>query len=173
MENEEVKNVELEETQEIKEIRTEVEDVKNEMVVSSSINDISNITRSKSRVFTTITDDKVLFNLESNCDNKINDCVGETIRVKDIYIKLIETPLDEVKESENGEIIDTEFKKITILVDEDNKSYVTASKMFANQLIKYIQMCGLDKIETEGLDIKIIKRNVRNSSNQALGFELV
>ena len=166
MENEEVNNVELEETKEV--------EVKNEMVVSSSINDISNITKSKSRVFTTITDDKMLFNLESNCDNKINDCVGETIRVKDIYIKLIETPLDEVKvNEETGEVIDTEFKKITILVDEDNKSYVTASKMFANQLIKYIQMCGLEKIETEGLDIKIIKRNVRNSSNQALGFELV
>lgn len=166
MENEEVKNVELEETKEV--------EVKNEMVVSSSINDISNITKSKSRVFTTITDEKMLFNLESNCDNKINDCVGETIRVKDIYIKLIETPLDEVKvNEETGEVIDTEFKKITILVDDDNKSYVTASKMFANQFIKYIQMCGLEKIETEGLDIKIIKRNVKNSSNQALGFELV
>ena len=171
MENENV-NVEINENVEVKETK-EVE-TKNEMVVSSSINDISNITKSKSRVFTTITDDKMLFNLESNCDNKINDCVGETIRVKDIYIKLIETPLEEVKvNEETGDVVDTEFKKITILVDDNNKSYVTASKMFANQLIKYIQMCGLEKIETEGLDIKIIKRNVRNSSNQALGFELV
>lgn len=171
MEEKEVKNVELEETQEVK---GNEESVKNEIVVSSTINDISNITKSKARVFTTITDDKMLFNLETNCDNKINDCVGETIRVKDIYIKLIETPLEEVKvNEETGEVIDTEFKKITILVDEDNKSYVTASKMFANQFIKYIQMCGLEKIQNEGLDIKIIKRNVKNSSNQALAFELV
>ena len=45
--------------------------------------------------------------------------------------------------------------------------------MFANQFIQYLQMCGTDTIVNEGLDIKIIKRNVRNSSNQALGFELV
>ena len=156
-----------------KEIKKEVnEEVKNEMVVSS-INDISSLTRSNAKVFTTINDEKVFFNLNNNCDNRINDCVGETIKVKGVYIKVIESPLEEPKVLEDGTLQETEYKKITILVDDDNKSYVTASKMFANQFIQYLQMCGTDTIVNSGLDIKIIKRNVRNSSNQALGFELV
>lgn len=148
------------------------EEVKNEMVVSS-INDISSLTRSNARVFTTINDEKLLFNLNNNCDNRINDCVGETIKVKGVYIKVIESPLAEPKVLEDGTLQETEYKKITILVDDENKSYVTASKMFANQFIQYLQMCGTDTIVNNGLDIRIIKKNVRNSSNQALGFELV
>ena len=148
------------------------EEVKNEMVVSS-LSDISSLTRSNAKVFTTINDEKVLFNLNNNCDNKINDCVGETLKVKEVYIKVIESPLEEPKVNEDGTIQETEYKKITILVDDENKSYVTASKMFANQFIQYLQMCGTDTIVNEGLAIRIIKRNVRNSSNKALGFELV
>ena len=148
-------------------------DIKNELVISS-INDISNITRSKTKVFTTIKDGKKLFNLETNCDNKINDCEGETIRVKDVYIKLIETPLDEPVLNEAGEVErEFEYKKITILVDDEGKSYITASKMFANDFIKYINMVGLDDLIANGVDIKIIKKSVKNSSNKALSFELV
>lgn len=167
MENiEENVNVNVEETK-------EVEEKGNELVVSQ-INDITNITRSKTRVFTTIQDQKQLFNLETNCDNKINDCVGETIKVKGVYIKIIETPLDEPIFDENGEVIkEAEYKKITILIDEDNKSYVTASKIFANDFIKYIQMVGIEDIVQNGVTIRIIKKSVRNSSNQALSFELV
>ena len=149
------------------------EEVKNEMVVSQ-INDITNITRSKTKVFTTICDSKQIFNLETNCDNKINDCVGEVINVKDIYIKLIETPLEEPVVDENGEILkEVEYKKITILVDDEKKSYVTASKTFANDFIKFIQMVGTEEIVNNGVAIRIIKKSVKNSSNQALSFELV
>ena len=153
-------------------INMEKNEVKNEMVVSS-LSDISSLTRSNAKVFTTINDEKVLFNLNNNCDKRINDCVGENIKVKGVYIKVIESPLAEPKEYEDGTIQETEYKKITIIVDDKGKSYVTASKMFANQFIQYLQMCGTDTIVNDGLEIKIIKRNVRNSSNQALGFELV
>lgn len=150
-----------------------IEETKNDLVVSS-ISDISNVTRSKTNVFTTIKDGKKLFNLETNVDNKINDCEGEVIRVKDILIKLIETPLEEPVLNEAGEIErEFDYKKITILIDEDGKSYVTASKMFANDFIKYINMVGIDDFIANGVDIKIIKKSVRNSSNKALSFELV
>ena len=75
--------------------------------------------------------------------------------------------------SETGELIDYEVKKACILIDDAGKSYVTASKMFANQFIDYLMMFGFDTIKDEGLEIKIIKRSVKNSSNKALGFELV
>ena len=85
------------------------------------------------------------------------------IRVKDFLIKVIETKL------ESGEV---EYKKITILIDDKDKSYITASKMFTNELLRYIEMFGVNSIK-DGLDIKIIERSVKNSSNKALGFELV
>lgn len=136
---------------------------------------MENITsKSKTNVFTTITDNKVLFNLENSCDYKINDCKGEVIRVKNVLIKVIETPLAEPEiNEETGEIIrDTEYKKVCILIDDNNKSYVTGSKMFTNQMIRYINMFGIQPIE-EGLEIRIIEKSVKNSGNKALGFELV
>lgn len=129
--------------------------------------------KSKTNVFTTITDPKVIFNLENTTDYKINDCKGEIIRVKDILIKVIETPLAEPEVNEDtGETRDKEYKKVCILIDDNGKSYVTGSKMFTNQMMRFINMFGIKVIE-DGLEIKIVEKNVKNSSNKALGFELV
>ena len=129
--------------------------------------------RSKTNVFTTITDNKVIFNLENTCDYKINDCKGEVIRVKDVLIKVIETPLAEPEvNEETGEIKDKEYKKVCILIDDQGKTYVTGSKMFTNQMMRYINMFGIKPIE-EGLEIRIVERAIKNSSNKSLGFELV
>ena len=133
----------------------------------------ANAGRSKTNVFTTIEDSKVIFNLENTCDYKINDCKGEVIRVKDVLIKVIETPLTEPYEDEvTGNIIDKEYKKVCILIDDEGKSYVTGSKMFTNQLMRYIGMFGINSIK-DGLEIKIVEKSVRNSNNKSLGFELV
>lgn len=119
--------------------------------------------KSNQKIYTSINDPKILFNLDNACDFKLNECKGELLRVKDVLIKIIETPIDENN---------IEFKKITILIDDAGKSYVTASKMFTNQILKYISMFGIESIK-KGLEIKIIERSVKNSSNKALGFELV
>ena len=134
---------------------------KQELVVNNNYEIQTN--KSKQTIHTSIKDPKLIFNLDNNCDYKLNECKGQLLRVKDFLIKIIETPL------ETGEI---EYKKITILIDDQNKSYVTASKMFTNQLIRYVEMFGIDSIKN-GLEIKIIERPVKNSSNKALGFELV
>lgn len=129
--------------------------------------------KSNTDVFTTITDGKVLFNLDNHCDYKLNDCKGETIRVKDVLIKVISTPLDEPELDDNGNVIkDKEIKKVCILIDDEGKSYVTGSKMFTNQMIRYIGYAGIQSIE-EGLLIKIIEKDVKGTNNKALGFDLV
>ena len=129
--------------------------------------------RSKINVFTTIKDPKVIFNLENECDYKINECKGELIRVKGVLIKVIETPLAEPEVSEEtGEVRDKEYKKVCILIDDNNKSYVTGSKMFTNQMMRYINIFGVKSIE-DGLEIKIVEKAVKNSNNKSLGFELV
>lgn len=129
--------------------------------------------RSKTNVFTTIKDPKIIFNLENECDYKINECKGELIRVKGVLIKVIETPLAEPEvNEETGEVHDKEYKKVCILIDDNGKSYVTGSKMFTNQMMRYINIFGIQAIEN-GLEIKIVEKAVKNSNNKALGFELV
>lgn len=153
----------------------ENENVKETGLMIKDFNEMENVSsRSKTNVFTTITDNKTIFNLENTCDYKINDCKGEVIRVKDVLIKVIETPMAEPEISEEtGEVVrDTEYKKVCILIDDEGKSYVTGSKMFTNQMIRYINMFGIQDIE-EGLEIRIVERAVKNSANKALGFELV
>lgn len=151
------------------------ENVKETGLMIKDFNEMENVSsRSKTNVFTTITDNKTIFNLENTCDYKLNDCKGEVIRVKDVLIKVIETPMAEPEvNEETGEVIrDTEYKKLCILIDDEGKSYVTGSKMFTNQMIRYINMFGIQDIE-EGLEIRIVERAVKNSANKALGFELV
>ena len=151
------------------------ENVKETGLMIKDFNEMENVSsRSKTNVFTTITDNKTIFNLENTCDYKLNDCKGEVIRVKDVLIKVIETPMAEPEvNEETGEVVrDTEYKKVCILIDDEGKSYVTGSKMFTNQMIRYINMFGIQDIE-EGLEIRIVERAVKNSANKALGFELV
>ena len=161
----------LNEESEIKEM--EKEEVKETGLMIKDFGELENSGRSKTDVFTTITDSKLLFNLDNHCDFKLNDCKGEVIRVKDILIKVIKTPLDEPEVDENGQVTkDTDVKKVCILIDDNGKSYVTGSKMFTNQMIRYIGYNGIQSIE-EGLEIKIIERDVKGSNNKALGFDLV
>ena len=126
--------------------------------------------------FTTIdlTDVKTLYNLENaECDYKINDCVDQSIRVKDVLIKNYYKPLDEPVVDENGEIVrEFETSRVCILIDAAGKTYVTASKMFTIQMMRFINDFGVDVIKN-GLDIKIVKKKVKNSSNTSLGFELI
>lgn len=129
---------------------------------------------SKQKIFTSITNEKTLFNLDTHCDFKINDVVGSKIVIKDFLCKVIEKKLKEpIRNEETGEIKENEYTMITILLDEEGKSYVTASKSFYFQFKKLCQYLRSEEKLKEGIAIKIINVPVKNSSNKALGFELV
>lgn len=150
----------------------ENEEVKEEMAVTT-VQDLSGLTKStntKAQVFTNITDNKKIFNLENKVDELLNDCEGELIRVKEVLIKKYEKPMKEpMVDEETGEILkDKEYSMCCILIDTEGKSYATGSKVFTIQMMRYIQMFGLN----EPVEIKIVK-NKQNSGNKALGFELV
>lgn len=146
---------------------------------SLKINDINNLTiggNAKIDTFTTLKDKKQIFNLDSKVDERLNDHVGETLEVHNVLIKSIAKKLKTPEiDEETGEIVkDTEYKRICILIDKDGKSYVTGSSTFTIQFIKYLQLFGFEEIESEnGLLIKIVNKEVRNSNNKALGFELI
>lgn len=141
-----------------------------EMSLIQDFTGLNKTSNTKANIFTNITDKKKIFNLESKVDNLLNDCEGELIRVKEVLIKKYEKPMKEpVVDEETGEIIkDKEYTMCCILIDDNNKSYATGSKIFTIQMMRYLQMFGLTD---EGFEIKIVKNKVNN--NKALGFELV
>lgn len=160
----------------------EVENVEAGMVVSENngaimdFGEIKNHTNTQSEIYTNIHDKKLLFNLGNKVDFLLNECEGELIRVKGVICKIFRKPMkNPVIDEETGEILkDTEVTMSTILVDSEGKSYATGSKMFGIQLMNYIRDFGMGEIEgKEGLTIKIIKKEVNNSKNKALAFELV
>lgn len=155
----------------------ENEELKNEEVALSNVQDFGSLqtqTDTISNIFTNITDKKQIFNLNSNVDFLLNDCVGEKIRVKDVLIKRYLKPMEEpVVDEVSGEIIkDKEMTMSTVLVDTEGKSYATGSKVFGIQIMQYLQMFAT-KQGFEPFEILIIKKAIKGSSNKALGFELV
>ena len=153
----------------------ELKEEKDEMVVSS-FGSLANTSKTRKRTYTTIdvTDVKTLYNLDNkDCDYKINDCVGQSLRIKDVVIKEFERDLEEPVIDENGEVVqDKERKMVTILLDEQGNTYVTASKIFTLQMKRFIETFGVDIIKN-GLEIKIVNKKVPNSNNKSLGFELI
>ena len=159
----------------VEDLEMEKEEVKETGLMIKDFGQMESYTsKSKTNIFTTITDPITIFNLTNNeVDYRLNDCKGEVIRVVDVLIKTIETPLAEPEVDEAGNIVkDKEYKKVCILMDDNGKSYVTGSKMFTNEMISYIGMFGIQSVQ-DGLEIKIIERSVKGSSYKALGFELV
>lgn len=133
-------------------------------------------------IFTTIQDPKILFNLETSIDFLLNDMVGSVIKVTDFLIKMIEKPLAEPKkktivDKETGEIIETdemitsEKIIITILVDNEGKSYLTKSKNFFFAVKKLLGFYPVETIK-EGIDIKI-KKVKSKTGNYTLTLEIV
>lgn len=160
----------------------EDENKTNELVVKEENNyqlsDFSGLgreTNTNTHVFTNITDEKKLFNLENNVDYLLNDCEGETIRVKEVLIKRYEKPLKEpIIDEQTGEILkDHEITMSCVLVDDNNNSYATGSKVFTIQLMRYLQMRERMNKEEKTFDIKIIKKKYGSNGNKALSFELV
>ena len=160
---------------EVKEVK-ENEEVESTSMVVANVGDLSGSRKSNVKVFTSLNleeDKKKIFNLENNCDYKINDCKGQAIRVVDVMIKSIQSKLAEpVVNEETGEVKEYEFKKICILIDDQGKSYVTASKIFTLQMVRYLEMFGIESVKN-GLDIRIIEKPIKNSNNKSLGFELL
>ena len=155
----------------------EVEENENVEVEETSLSTIQGFgalgkrTETKCNIYTNIIDQKKIFNLDSKVDNLLNDCEGELIRVKEVLIKRYEKPMKEpVIDDETGEILkDKEITMSCILIDDNEKSYATGSKVFTIQMMRYLDMFGLNN---EGFEIKIVK-NKTEKGNKALGFELV
>ena len=147
------------------------ENVQETGLVIKGFDTLQRRTETKRDIFTNITDEKKIFNLESKVTNLLNDFEGSIIEVKEVLIKRFEKPMKEpLIDEQTGEIIkDKEISMSCILIDKNDVSYATGSKVFTIQMMRHIEMFG---IKEDGFLIKIVK-NKQSSGNKTLGFELV
>lgn len=94
-----------------------------------------------------------LYNGTENADVLINDIVGKTIDVQDVYIEAI--PKEEIDEK-TGEVRTT-TKYRTILFDKKGTTYATGSYGIYNSIVKLVNMFGEDLLHAEGLKVEVVK----------------
>jgi hypothetical protein len=102
----------------------------------------------------TLDDKKKLFNALENCDALLNNCVGEELTMKDIYI---EQYLDKKDEDDEGRL-----KYRTIIFADGGKTYVSTSYGIYNILKKIFGIYGEPSNWGDGIKVKVSKRPVGN-----------
>lgn len=107
---------------------------------------------------------KELFNALESCDALLNDCVGQEISIKDIYIEEKEVP-----DKETGEL---KTKYRMIIFDENGQTYATGSYGIYNIIKKIVQIYGLPEIWENSLKVKVVKRPIGNGK-QTLTLQLL
>lgn len=107
---------------------------------------------------------KELFNALESCDALLNDCVGQEIEIKDIYVEE-----KQVVDEESGEL-KTKFR--TILFDVNGQTYATGSYGIYNILKKIVGIYGLPTTWEKPLKVKVAKRPFGNGK-QSLTLTLV
>ena len=136
------------------------ENVKGELTLFSGLK--QNIYCSKEA--DSIEEKKNLFNALESCDALLNDCVGQEINLKDIYVEE-----KEVVDDETGEV-KTKFR--TILFDENGQTYATGSYGIYNVLKKIVSIYGLPTTWENPLRVKVCKRPIGNGK-QSLTLTLI
>lgn len=116
-----------------------------------------------SKLANTLEEKKELFNALEKCDVLLNDIVGQTIYIKDVYC--------EEKEFIDNETGEAKTKYRTILFDVDGKTYATGSYGIFNVLNKLINIYGLPTNWTEPLKVTVAKKPIGNGKS-ALTFTL-
>ena len=129
-------------------------------------NEMTLFTGVKNKMYCSIVTDteeskKQLFNALETCDALLNDCVGQEIELKDIYVEE-KTITDE----ETGEI---KNKYRTILFDANGQTYATGSY---GMIKKIVSIYGLPTSWENPIKVKVSKRPIGNGK-QSLTLTLV
>ena len=128
--------------------------------------------KSNFELFSNIEDKKRIYRIDtSETAIKLNDIKGKELDIKEFIIKKITTL---PKYDEDGKLVeDCLEKKITLLIDKEDKVYATGSKFFASKLEEMVNYFGIEEFTKEGFRIKIVEKNLAKSKNKALSFELL
>lgn len=109
----------------------------------------------------TLKEKAALFNAMSNPNHKVGDFINRSIRVKDVYVEIIE-----LTDEDTGEV--TNAPRI-VLIDTEGDSYQAVSKGIFSALSRAIQVFG-EPTWDDGLPITI--RQISFGKNQMLTFDV-
>lgn len=128
-----------------------MENEKNELTLFSGV---------KSNMYCSIVADteekkKQLFNALEECDLLLNNCVGQEIELKDIYVEE-----REVVDEETGEL---RKKFRTILFDKAGQTYATGSYGIYNVIRKIVSIYGLPTNWKAPIKVKVSQRPIGNN----------
>lgn len=113
-------------------------------------------------------EDKVkLFNMTTDPDKALGDCIGDVIAVTDVYVEVVDlTPKDD-----NGKPIgEPQQAPRTILIAEDGTSYACVSTGIYNSLCRLIGIFGMP---TWKVPIKLKVKQISKGKNRILSLALV
>lgn len=132
-------------------------------------NEITLFTGVKNKIYCSIVAEteeskKQLFNALETCDALLNDCVGQEIEIKDIYVEE-----REVADEETGEV---RPKYRTILFDANGQTYATGSYGIFNIVKKIVSIYGLPTTWENPIKVKVSKRPIGNGK-QSLTLTLI
>lgn len=109
--------------------------------------------------------DKIkLFNALKECDFKLNDVVGSTIKIKDVFYQEYTKEDKETGETRTGHR--------TIIFGDDGKTYVTASNYLYNTLRQIISVFGTPTEWGEPLAVEVVKQSMKDGKS-SLSLKLV
>ena len=132
-------------------------------------NEITLFTGVKNKIYCSIIAEteeskKQLFNALETCDALLNDCVGQEIEIKDIYVEE-----REITDEETGEV---KPKYRTILFDANGQTYATGSYGIFNIVKKIVSIYGLPTSWENPVKVKVSKRPIGNGK-QSLTLTLI
>ena len=132
-------------------------------------NEITLFTGVKNKIYCSIVAEteeskKQLFNALETCDALLNDCVGQEIEIKDIYVEE-----REITDEETGEV---KPKYRAILFDANGQTYATGSYGIFNIVKKIVSIYGLPTSWENPVKVKVSKRPIGNGK-QSLTLTLI
>ena len=126
----------------------------------------------KTKTFTTLDMSKeenvdLILATQDECDFYIKDCVGKVINTYGVFIT--EREVENVNE-ETGEVIKYN-KHVTILFDENGKSYVTGSNAFYMSLDLIMKVKGYPT-EENPLRLEVVEKDAKEKGHKYLKVRL-
>ena len=109
----------------------------------------------------TLKEKAALYNAMSNPTHKVGDFINKTIRVKDVYVEVIDVTNDETGETEQAPRI--------VLIDTEGVTYQAVSRGIFNSLSRLIRTFGEPTWE-DGLPCTV--KQISLGKNQLLTLEI-
>lgn len=104
----------------------------------------------------TLEDKKALFNIMTNAETKLSDCVNKEIEIANFVFTSGSTT-----DAETGEVMEQER---VIIVDTEGNSYHSMSQGLVNSMHQLVAVFGEPSLWTEPLKITVVRKETKKGN---------